>query len=215
MGKRQRVRSSMSTHFDSNGNVRMVDISAKGVTVREAVASGQLVMAEATAKMIRAGNATKGDVLGVARLAAIQGSKQTATLIPLCHVIPIEAVHVDFEWIAPVVSAQSPSAHPSSHPSSHPSAESPSAESPSAESPSAESPSAVESTETLRCVVRVRTSGKTGVEMEALTAVSIACLAVYDMVKSVDRGIVIGPLHLEEKSGGKSGDFRRKPGISC
>ena len=183
----------MSTHFDSNGNVRMVDISAKGVTVREAVASGQLVMAEATAKMIRGGNAKKGDVLGVARLAAIQGSKQTATLIPLCHTIPIEAVSVDFEWIDPFIFGQSPSVEP----------------------PSVESPSAGASTETLRCVVRVRTSGKTGVEMEALTAVSIACLAVYDMVKSVDRGIVIGPLRLEEKSGGKSGDFRRKPGNSC
>ncbi|MGB0598454.1 MAG: cyclic pyranopterin monophosphate synthase MoaC [Rubripirellula sp.] len=188
----------MSTHFDSNGNARMVDVSAKGVTVREAVASGQLVMAEATAKMIRGGNAKKGDVLGVARLAAIQGSKQTATLIPLCHSIPIEAVSVDFEWIDPVVFGQSPSV-----------------ESPSVESPSSESLQAGASTETLRCVVRVRTSGKTGVEMEALTAVSIACLAVYDMVKSVDRGIVIGPLRLEEKSGGKSGDFRRKPGNSC
>jgi cyclic pyranopterin phosphate synthase len=188
----------MSTHFDSNGNARMVDVSAKGVTVREAVASGQLVMAEATAKMIRGGDAKKGDVLGVARLAAIQGSKQTATLIPLCHAIPIEAVSVDFEWIDPFVLGHSPSA-----------------ESPSAESPSAESPSAGASTETLRCVVRVRTSGKTGVEMEALTAASIACLAVYDMVKSVDRGIVIGPLRLEEKAGGKSGDFRRKQGNSC
>ncbi|MCP4887244.1 MAG: cyclic pyranopterin monophosphate synthase MoaC [Planctomycetaceae bacterium] len=178
----------MSTHFDSNGNARMVDVSAKGVTVREAVASGQLVMAEATAKMIRGGDAKKGDVLGVARLAAIQGSKQTATLIPLCHAIPIEAVSVDFEWIDPFVLCHSPSA---------------------------ESPSAGASTETLRCVVRVRTSGKTGVEMEALTAASIACLAVYDMVKSVDRGIVIGPLRLEEKSGGKSGDFRRKQGNSC
>lgn len=182
----------MSTHFDSNGNARMIDVSAKRVTVREAVASGQLVMDEATAKMIREGNAKKGDVLGVARLAAIQGSKQTANLIPLCHVIPIEAVSVDFEWIAPAVFGQSRST-----------------------SSRAKSPSVSVSTEVLRCVVRVRTSGKTGVEMEALTAVSIACLAVYDMVKSVDRGIVIGPLRLEEKSGGKSGDFRRKPGKSC
>ncbi|MDG2222453.1 MAG: cyclic pyranopterin monophosphate synthase MoaC [Rubripirellula sp.] len=173
----------MSTHFDSNGNAHMVDVSAKGVTVREAVASGQLVMAGATAKMIRRGDAKKGDVLGVARLAAIQGSKQTATLIPLCHVIPIEAVSVDFEWISPSVVDQSPTA--------------------------------VSSTETLQCVVRVRTSGKTGVEMEALTAVSIACLAVYDMVKSVDRSLVIGPLRLEEKSGGKSGDFRRIARKTC
>ena len=174
---RQRAISTMSTHFDPDGNAHMVDVSAKGVTVREAVASGQLVMAEATAEMIRRGDSKKGDVLGVARLAGIQGSKQTSSLIPLCHMIPIEAVSVDFTWMSPSAVERAPATE--------------------------------KGIETLCCEVRVRTTAKTGVEMEALTAVSIACLTVYDMVKSVDRRLVIGPLRLEQKSGGKSGHFRR------
>ncbi len=150
----------------------MVDVSAKKLTVREALASGDLSMLPATAEMIRAGTAKKGDVLGVARLAAIQATKLTQQLIPLCHAIPIEAVHVDFQWVD-----------------------------------QGENAAAI-----LRCSVRVRTTAKTGVEMEAMTAASIGCLAVYDMVKSVDRSISIGPLRLMEKSGGKSGDFRRQEG---
>jgi cyclic pyranopterin phosphate synthase len=148
----------------------MVDVSAKNVTVREALASGDLSMNPATAEMIRAGTAKKGDVLGVARLAAIQATKLTQQLIPLCHAIPIEAVSVEFQWIVQPENAAA----------------------------------------VLRCLVRVRTTAKTGVEMEAMTAASIGCLAVYDMVKSVDRSISIGPLRLIEKSGGKSGDFRRQ-----
>lgn len=161
-----------STHFDSDGNAHMVDVSGKHMTVREALASGDITMQTATAEMIRSGGAKKGDVLGVARLAAIQATKLTQQLIPLCHAIPIESVKVEFQWI----DASSPS------------------------------------TAILRCLVRVRTTAKTGVEMEAMTAASIGCLTVYDMVKSVDRGISIGPLQLISKSGGKTGDFRRQDG---
>lgn len=148
----------------------MVDVSAKDVTVREATARGDVVMLLQTAEMIRGGDTKKGDVLGVSRLAAIQATKLTQQLIPLCHAIPIEAVSVQFEWL--------------------------------------DSPS-LAATATLRCRVTVRTSAKTGVEMEAMTAVSVACLTIYDMVKSVDREISIGPIELVEKSGGKSGEFRR------
>ena len=150
----------------------MVDVSAKDVTVREAEASGRIVMASATAQMIRDGASSKGDVLGVARLAAIQSSKLTQLLIPLCHAIPIDAVSVEFDW--------------------------------------PDDDSAADGQESLRCRAIVRTAAKTGVEMEAMTAVSIACLTVYDMAKSVDRAMEIGPIRLEAKSGGKSGDFRRE-----
>ncbi|MFK8113763.1 MAG: cyclic pyranopterin monophosphate synthase MoaC [Rubripirellula sp.] len=158
-----------SNHFDPDGNVHMVDVSAKSETVREALASGEIRMAGETAAMIQAGTAKKGDVLGVARLAGIQATKLTQQLIPLCHAIPVEAVSVDFTFM--------------------------------------DTPAGSEAV--LRCHTRVRTTAKTGVEMEAMTAVSIACLTVYDMIKSVDRGVVIGPIQLQEKSGGKSGDFRR------
>lgn len=150
----------------------MVDVSAKPTSVREAVASATLTMQTATADVIQRGTAKKGDVLGVARLAAIAATKLTPQLIPLCHAIPIEAVTVDFDW-------------PETTPTK---------------------------TETcpLRCQVTVRTTAKTGVEMEAMTAASLAALTVYDMVKSIDRGLSIGPIVLEEKSGGKSGHFRRE-----
>jgi len=148
----------------------MVDVSEKKVSVRHALAAGEILMQQATAKLIRAGDASKGDVLGVARLAAIQATKATHQLIPLCHAIPIESVTVEFFWIG-----QEAEGEP----------------------------------HVLRCEVAVRSSAKTGVEMEALTAVSIACLTVYDMVKAVDRAIQIKSVHLLEKSGGKSGDFRR------
>lgn len=161
---------SRSSHFDDSGAARMVDVSAKDVTVRRAVASGEIRMQPATAEMIRSGDAKKGDVLGIARLAAIQASKLTPTLIPLCHGIPIESVEVTFDW--------------ATHPS-------------------------VDTESILRCVVTVGTSAKTGVEMEAMTAVSIASLTVYDMIKSVDRDVSIGPIRLLEKSGGKSGHYRR------
>jgi len=146
----------------------MVDVSTKGVTVRAARATGKVRMRANTAKLIQAGKARKGDVLGIARIAAISATKLTPQLIPLCHAIPIEAVTVEFSWS------------------------------------SREGELAV-----LSCEVEVRTTAKTGVEMEALTGVSIGCLTVYDMVKSVDREIAIGPVELLEKSGGKSGPFRR------
>jgi cyclic pyranopterin phosphate synthase len=160
----------MTSHFDSDGNAHMVDVSAKLPTVRQAVASAALTMRAATAEIIRQGTAAKGDVLGTARLAAIGATKQTPLLIPLCHAIPIEAVSVDFSWLE-----------------------------------TADSDPAV-----LKCEVCVRTTAKTGVEMEAMTAASIAALTVYDMVKSVDRALAIGPIVLIEKSGGKSGHFRRQ-----
>tara|TARA_R110002167_G_scaffold258477_1_gene465079 strand:- start:157 stop:630 length:474 start_codon:yes stop_codon:yes gene_type:complete len=154
----------------------MVDVSAKSVTAREAIASAEIVMAPATADVIQSAKAAKGDVLAVARLAGIQATKLTSQLIPLCHAIPIESVSVDFSW-----------------------------------KPNAESPADAGAAQaTLICHVRVRTSAKTGVEMEAMTAASIAALTVYDMVKSIDRGIEIGPVVLEAKSGGKSGDYRRQ-----
>ncbi|EMI15970.1 molybdenum cofactor biosynthesis protein C [Rhodopirellula maiorica SM1] len=164
------------SHFDDAGNAHMVDVSAKPVTVREAIASAEIIMAAATADVIRGSKAAKGDVLAVARLAAIQATKLTSQLIPLCHAIPIESVSVDFDWKA------------NSESSSH----------------------AGEQQSILVCHVHVRTSAKTGVEMEAMTAASIAALTVYDMVKSIDRGIEIGPVVLEAKSGGKSGDYRRQ-----
>ncbi|QDT10311.1 cyclic pyranopterin monophosphate synthase MoaC [Stieleria marina] len=143
----------------------MVDVSDKPPTFRQAIASSELVMLAATADLIRSGTASKGDVLSVARIAAIQATKLTQQLIPLCHSIPIESVAVEFEWIDRI---------------------------------------------RLRCRVTVGTTGRTGVEMEAMTAASVAALTVYDMVKSVDRGLEIHRVVLEEKSGGKSGEFVRK-----
>ncbi|NND95727.1 MAG: cyclic pyranopterin monophosphate synthase MoaC [Pirellulaceae bacterium] len=154
----------MPNHFDSDGNAHMVDVSAKAITQREALATADIQMQLETADLIRRGEAAKGDVLAVARIAAIQSTKLTQQLIPLCHSIPIESVSVEFEWLGP---------------------------------------------SQLRCSVRVGTSGKTGVEMEAMTGASVAALTVYDMVKSVDRELAIGPVVLQEKSGGKSGKFRR------
>jgi cyclic pyranopterin phosphate synthase len=158
------------SHFDEHGQARMVDVSAKSITERVAVARGIVTMLATTADIVRKGTATKGDVLAVARLAGISGSKWTSHLIPLCHSIPIESVKVSFEWLP------------------------------------GESPA----TERLDCLVTVKTTAKTGVEMEALTATSIVCLTVYDMLKSVDREIAISQLKLIEKSGGKSGFFQRK-----
>jgi cyclic pyranopterin monophosphate synthase len=152
-----------STHFDPRGNARMVDVSAKPVTVRVATAGAIIRMQSTTAAMIRGGTAAKGDVLAVARLAAISATKLTPLLIPLCHAIAVEAVEVRFHFTDDV---------------------------------------------TLGCEVEVRTSGKTGVEMEAMTAVSVACLSVYDMCKSVDRSMTIGQVRLLHKSGGKSGTYQ-------
>ena len=154
-----------SPHFSADGDAHMVDVSGKPATVRVAVASGEVTMSDASATLVRQGSAAKGDVLAVARLAAISATKWTQHLIPLCHSIPIESVSVEFDW--PGLNR-------------------------------------------LRCTARVQTTGKTGIEMEAMTAVSVACLTVYDMLKSVDRAMTIGPIQLDEKSGGSSGHFVRE-----
>ena len=151
------------THFDAAGQARMVDVSAKPETVREATARARITMQPETLALILGGTAKKGDVLGVARLAGIMAAKRTSDLIPLCHPLPISAVNVDLKAFVDI--------------------------------------SAVEITAT------VRTTGRTGVEMEALTAASVAALTVYDMCKAVDRGMVVDGLRVVAKSGGASGDF--------
>ena len=151
------------THFDAHGQAHMVDVSAKGETHRVARASGLIRMQPATLALIEAGHAKKGDVIGVARIAAIQAAKRTSELIPLCHPLPITRVAVEFE-IEPAHSL-------------------------------------------VRCTAQVETLGRTGVEMEALTAVQIGLLTIYDMCKAVDRGMVMGEIHVLEKHGGKSGDW--------
>jgi cyclic pyranopterin monophosphate synthase len=151
------------THLDDNGQARMVDVSAKDVTTRQATARGRIVMTAETLAMITEGRAKKGDVLAAARIAGIMAAKKTHELIPLCHPLLISGVSVDFM--------------------------------PDAKAGSIE----VEAT--------VKVEGKTGVEMEALTAVSVACLTIYDMCKSADRAMRIGDIRLVEKSGGKSGHY--------
>ena len=155
--------SSALTHFDTQGQAHMVDVAAKDVTHRVARATGVIRMRPATLALIESGGAKKGDVLGVARIAAIQGAKRTADLVPLCHPLPITRVAVDFEADA--------------------------------------------AASLLRCTAQVETLGRTGVEMEALTAVQVGLLTVYDMCKAVDRGMVMGDIRLLHKSGGKSGEW--------
>jgi len=156
------------THFDADGQAHMVDVSAKAETHRVARAGGTIRMRPETLMLIESGSAKKGDVIGVARVAAIQGAKRTSELVPLCHPIAITRIAVDFE----VVRAASE----------------------------------------LRCTAQVETFGRTGVEMEALTAVQVGLLTVYDMCKAVDRAMVIGDVRLLEKRGGKSGDWRADAG---
>jgi len=151
------------THFDAAGQAHMVDVSAKAETHRIARAGGVIRMLPATLALIESGSAKKGDVLGVARIAAIQAAKRTAELIPLCHPLPITRVSVEFE-----TNAQDSS---------------------------------------VRCTAQVETLGRTGVEMEALTAVQIGLLTIYDMCKAADRGMVMGEIRVLEKHGGKSGDW--------
>lgn len=151
------------THFDAQGQAHMVDVSAKAATHRVAVAEGWIRMQPATLQVISQSNAKKGDVIGVARIAAIQAAKRTAELIPLCHPLPLTRVAAEFEIDA--VSAR------------------------------------------IACRVTAETLGPTGVEMEALTAVQIGLLTIYDMCKAIDRGMVIEGVRLLEKHGGKSGSF--------
>ena len=148
----------------------MVDVAAKPATAREAVAEGFLALAPEALALVREGRAGKGDVLAVARIAAIQAAKRTAELIPLCHPLPLSGLEV-------VISAV---------------------------------PLPDGSGEGLRCEARVRTTGPTGVEMEALTAVQVGLLTLYDMLKSADRAMTIGPVRLLRKSGGRGGDWQRQ-----
>ncbi len=152
------------THFDDQGASRMVDVSAKPVSARQAKASGRVRMQPETLTRILDRNLAKGDVFEVARLAGIMAAKKTSDLIPLCHPLSLTGVEVQFS---------------------------------------------VEGASTLSIEATVKTSGQTGVEMEALTAVSVAALTVYDMCKAIDRDMVIEQVQLEEKSGGRSGVFRR------
>ena len=155
------------THFDPQGQAHMVDVAAKPATHRVAIAQGRIEMLPATLALIQSGSAKKGDVLGVARIAGIQGAKRTSDLIPLCHPLALTRVAIDFA----LQEAQGGA------------------------------PSAV------TCTATVETVGPTGVEMEALTAVNIALLTIYDMCKAVDRGMTIVEVKLLEKHGGKSGSF--------
>jgi cyclic pyranopterin phosphate synthase len=149
------------THLDEAGAARMVDVSDKAVTDREAVAEATITLSAAAFEAVTSGTAKKGDVLAAARIAGIMAAKKTSALIPLCHPIAITKANIDFE---PGDNA-------------------------------------------MRVIATVKTSGQTGAEMEALTAASIAALTIYDMVKAVDKGAVIGGVRLLSKSGGKSGDF--------
>jgi len=159
-GKRAGARLS---HLDARGKARMVDVSEKPITNREAVARGEITMSAGALELIRTGRVAKGDPLQTARLAGVMAAKQTAALIPLCHPLPLTHVSVE---LTPARRGY-----------------------------------AIEA--------RVRTSAQTGVEMEALTAVAVAALTIYDMVKAVDKDMVIGGVCLVEKRGGRSGHYRR------
>ena len=156
------------THFDAQGQAHMVNVSAKAETHRVAVAAGEIRMQPATFALIASGTAKKGDVLGVARIAAIQGAKRCADLVPLCHPLPITRVAVDFDLD--------------------------------------------EAGSRVLCRAQVETLGRTGVEMEALCAVQVALLTIYDMCKAVDRGMTMTDVRVLEKHGGKSGSFSAPTG---
>jgi cyclic pyranopterin monophosphate synthase len=168
------------THFNAQGQAHMVDVGQKPATERVAIASGEIHMLPSTLERIESGDAKKGDVLGVARLAGIMAAKRTSDWIPLCH--PIALSHVAIEFIA-------------TNPAQMPTFSSKNLEN--------------AATPFIRCTATAQTVGGTGVEMEALTAVSAALLTIYDMCKAVDRGMRIDRIQLEEKRGGKSGHWRR------
>ncbi|MDI1309224.1 MAG: cyclic pyranopterin monophosphate synthase MoaC [Methylotenera sp.] len=154
------------THFDNSGQAHMVDVGDKAHTKRIAIASGKITMQASTLALIKSGDSKKGDVLGIARIAAIQGSKRTSDLIPLCHPISLTKVAVTFEID--------------------------------------------DKNTSVICTATTETTGQTGVEMEALAAVSVGLLTIYDMCKAVDRGMTISSIKLLEKHGGKSGDWVAK-----
>ena len=158
------TKSKKLSHVDSRGRVRMVDVGAKPVTEREAIAHGSIRMSAEALKIVRSGKVKKGDPLQAARVAGIMAAKQTAMLIPLCHPLPLTSVNVDLKPTRRGYDIEA----------------------------------------------RVCTTAQTGVEMEALTAVAVAALTMYDMVKAVDKAMVIGDVRLEFKRGGRSGTYRRK-----
>ncbi|HUP31310.1 MAG TPA: cyclic pyranopterin monophosphate synthase MoaC [Usitatibacter sp.] len=151
------------THFDERGAARMVDVAGKAETHRVAVAAGSITMRAETLALVTSGTAKKGDVLGVARIAAIQAAKRTAELVPLCHPVPLTSVAVEFAIDAAAAR--------------------------------------------IECRATVECTARTGVEMEALTAVQVGLLTIYDMCKAVDRGMVMGGIRVLEKHGGKSGSY--------
>ena len=167
--------SSPLTHFDGQGQAHMVDVAAKPATHRIAVAQGRIAMKPATLALILAGNAKKGDVLGIARIAGIMAAKKTSDLIPLCHPLALTRVAIEFV-AAPADDACATALNG-------------------------------DKTGTIRCTATVETVGPTGVEMEALTAVNIALLTIYDMCKAADRGMTMTDVKLLEKHGGKSGSY--------
>lgn len=150
------------THFDENGKARMVDVTEKHDTVRQAVARGKILVSREVFQAVRQGTVGKGDVLGVAATAGIMGAKRTSELIPMCHILPITNCRVNFEMDEEACS--------------------------------------------ISCTCTVKVTGKTGVEMEALTGVSVALLTIYDMCKAMDKKMEIGEIYLVRKTGGKSGD---------
>lgn len=152
------------SHFDKNGNAVMVDVSNKTPTFRTAVATGYIAVGPEIMAAVTEGNIKKGDVLGVARVAGIMGVKQTSSLIPMCHPLPIQKCTVDFQLD--------------------------------------------QENSRIHVYCTVKTEGKTGVEMEALTGVQVTLLTIYDMCKAIDKHMVMSEIHLVEKTGGKSGVFR-------
>lgn len=153
------------THFNDSGKARMVDVTTKDDTVRQAVAEGRVTMKPQTLALIKQGGMGKGDVLGVAQVAGIMGAKKTSEIIPMCHPLMLTGVNIDF--------------------------------------------TIDDDKNTVAILATVKTTGKTGVEMEALTAVSVAALTIYDMCKAVDKGITVDFIRLAAKSGGKSGAYTR------
>ncbi|UCB43308.1 MAG: cyclic pyranopterin monophosphate synthase MoaC [Dehalococcoidales bacterium] len=153
------------SHVNPEGEARMVDVSQKADTEREAVAKGRVLMKPDTLKLVKANEIKKGDVLAVARLAGITAAKRTPDLIPLCHTILLDDVSVDFD---------------------------------------------LSGNDCIEITARAKSTGKTGVEMEALVAASVAALTIYDMCKAVDKGMTLSEIYLESKTGGKSGSYRRK-----
>lgn len=172
------------THFNSAGEAHMVDVGDKSMTHRVAVVTGRILMQQTTFDMIMQQTHKKGDVLGIARIAAIMASKQTAQMIPLCHPVPLTHVSIEFE--------PGDNQHDNRH--------------------NPDTADSIKPMASLVCIARTETRDRTGVEMEALQAVSTALLTIYDMCKAVDRGMQITDIGLQHKSGGQSGTYNAESG---